>query len=168
MSCTATSVDALIKGSIIGTKDYPSTGQAYNLPDIDIDYQTPEGEIPLTGELQPWTQMDLTFGDNGSPITVAITIENRSSNRQIELILTNNLAFDNIDNTTQPSITMPITYDTPTAEPENITATPNTKIIPASTTVTYSFTLNITSPNNDCGGVFSISMQLNNYVEAGN
>ena len=73
VSFTATSVNALISGSVVGTASNPST--PLELDDISLSADTTDGAVTMPPS---WQNVDLTYGDNGSPITVTITIEKPS------------------------------------------------------------------------------------------
>ena len=148
VSFTADTVYATIRGTISGTNTTPQT-----LPDIEIDYNSPT-EIAMPTQ---WQNMILDFTDAGTNIVVTIYIDNKATDRGINVTLTDNsTGFNNV--------TLTKTYNSTT----NITGTTDTQQIAHAsnsttpTTGTYAFTLVLDSRNNEASGTFSISMNLAN------
>ena len=147
VSFTADTVYATIRGTISGTNTTPQT-----LPNIDIEYNSPT-KIDMPGE---WQNMILDFTDAGTNIVVTIYIDNKATDRGIDVTLTDNSKdFNNVTLTkTYNSTTITGTTDTQQIAHASNSTTP--------TTGTYTFTLDLGSRNNEASGTFSISMNLAN------
>ena len=145
VSFTASDVYAQVTGSIVGTADYP-TGSPLKLTTIDIDYTDTEEQITMPND---WTQMPLTFDENGSEITVSVTITNRAVGRNIRITLTD---------TTQA------TGFSVSRECNGTTfSKTDTRVIEDS--ATYTFKLNVSSRNNPASGTFGLDVKLENTTE---
>ena len=142
VSFTANSVNAYITGSIAGNASGGST-----LTPIDIDASDNDGAVSMPTD---WTNMDLSFTESASPITVTINIQNRSTDRAIAVSLTDSTNISNV---------------TVTRECDNvgINAT-DSRNIPGGETITYTFELNVQSQNTSASGAFSLSVGLENFV----
>ena len=142
VSFTATSVHATITGSIAGSTQYPTET---SLTQIDIDYTDTTITMP-----DDWSNMGLTFDENGTDIVVEITVENLATDRGIEIVLTDSSSTTNYT----------ITKSASTGA--GITGTTDTRSIGGSGVITYTFILHVESRNNPASGQFSVDMQLNN------
>ena len=140
VSFTANSVNAYITGSIVGNAAGGST-----LTSIDIDASDADGAVSMPSD---WSNMDLTFSESASPITVTINIQNRSTDREISVSLADSTSISNV---------------TVTRECDNvgINAT-DSRNIPGGETVTYTFELSVQSQNNSANGEFDLSVELEN------
>ena len=147
VSFTATSVNALISGSVVGTASNPST--PLELDDISLSADTTDGAVTMPAS---WQNVDLTYGDNGSPITVTITIENRSTDRGIDVTLTDSSSISNVTIIRERN-------------DSTITASHN-KDVGGGETVTYTFELTLNSRNNPANGTFSLNFNLVNDPSA--
>lgn len=143
VSFTATSVNALISGSVVGTASNPST--PLELDDISLSADTTDGAVTMPPS---WQNVNLTYGDNGSPITITITIENRSSDRGIDVTLADSSSISNV--------TIIRECD---SSPINVS---HNKDIGGGETVTYTFELTLNSRNNPASGTFSLGFNLQN------
>ncbi len=144
VSFTASSVNAYITGNIAGNSAGGST-----LTPIDIDASDNDGAVSMPSD---WTAMDLTFTESASPITVTINIQNRSTDREIAVSLTDSTNILNV---------------TVTRECDNvgIKAT-DSRNIPVGETVTYTFELSVQSQNSSASGAFSLAVGLENAEES--
>lgn len=147
VSFTATSVNALISGSVVGTASNPTTPLEFD--DISLSADTTDGAVTMPPS---WQNVDLTYGDNGSPITITITIENRSPDRGIDVTLTDSSSISNV--------TIIRECD---SSPINVS---HNKDIGGGETVTYTFELTLNSRNNPANGTFSLSFNLVNDPSA--
>ena len=143
VSFTATSVNALISGSVVGTASNPST--PLKLDDISLSADTTDPPS--------WQNVDLTYGDNGSPITVTITIKNRSADRGIDVTLTDSSSISNVTIIRE-------------CNDSTITTVPHNKDIGGGEIVTYTFELTLNSRNNPANGTFSLNFNLVNDPSA--
>lgn len=144
VSFTATSVNALISGSVVGT------ATPLELDDISLSADTTDGAVTMPPS---WQNVDLTYGDNGSPITVTITIENRSTDRGIDVTLADSSSISNV------TIIRKCNDNT-------ITTVPDNRDIGGGETVTYTFELTLNSRNNPASGTFSLGFNLQNDPSA--
>lgn len=142
VSFTATSVNALISGSVVGTASNPSTP----LEDISLSADTTDGAVTMPPS---WQNVDLTYGDNGSPITVTITIKNRSADRGIDVTLTDSSSISNVTIIRK-------------CNDSTITTVPHNRDIGGGEIVTYTFELTLNSRNNPASGTFSLGFNLQN------
>ena len=140
VSFTANSVNALITGSIAGNAAGGST-----LTSIDIDASDSDGAVSMPTD---WTNMDLTFTESASPITVTINIQNRSTDRAIAVSLTDSTNISNVTVTRE-------------CDSAGINATDN-RNIPGGETATYTFELSVQSQNTSASGAFSLAVGLEN------
>lgn len=147
VSFTATSVNALISGSVVGTASNPTT--PLELGDISLSADATDGAVTMPAS---WQNVDLTYGDNGSPITITITIENRSPDRGIDVTLTDSSSISNV--------TIIRECD---SSPINVS---HNKDIGGGKTVTYTFKLTLNSRNNPANGTFSLNFNLVNDPSA--
>ena len=138
VSFTANSVNALITGSIAGNAAGGST-----LTTIDIDASDPDGPVSMPPD---WTSMDLTFTESASPITVTINIQNRSTDREIAVSLTDSTNISNVAVTRE-------------CDGTSINASDN-RNIPGGETITYTFELNVQSQNSSANGAFDLTIGL--------
>ena len=138
VSFTASSVNALITGSIAGNAAGGST-----LTTIDIDASDPDGPVSMPSD---WTSMDLTFTESASPITVTINIQNRSTDREIAVSLTDSTTISNVTVTRE-------------CDGTSINASDSRKI-PGGETITYTFKLNVQSQNSSANGAFNLTIGL--------
>ena len=145
VSFTANSVNALITGSIAGNAAGGST-----LTSIDIDASDSDGAVSMPTD---WTNMDLTFAESASPITVTINIQNRSTDREIAVSLTDSTNISNVTVTRE-------------CDGSGITAS-DSRNIPGGETITYTFELNVHSQNSSASGDFGLSVELENAVLEG-
>lgn len=145
VSFTANSVNALITGSIAGNASGGDT-----LTTIDIDASDNDGAVSMPTD---WTNMDLTFSESASPITVTINIQNRSSDRAIAVSLTDSTNISNVIVTRE-------------CDNVSINAT-DSRNIPGGETITYTFELSVQSQNSSASGAFSLAVGLENTVEVG-
>ena len=143
VSFTANSVNALITGSIAGNATGGST-----LTTIDIDASDSDGAVSMPSD---WTNMDLTFTESASPITVTINIQNRSTDRAIAVSLTDSTSISNVTVTRE-------------CDSASINATDN-RNIPAGETITYTFELSVQSQDSSASGAFSLAVGLENAGE---
>ena len=144
VSFTATSVNALVTGSVVGTASNPTT--PLELDEISLSADTTDGAVTMPPS---WQKVDLTYGDNGSPITITITIENRSTDRGIDVTLNDSSSISNVTIIRKCN-------DSP------ITTVPHNKDIGGGKTVTYTFELTLDSRNNPASGTFSLGFNLQN------
>lgn len=144
VSFTATSVHATITGSIAGSTQYPTET---SLTQIDIDYTDTTENITMPDD---WSNMGLTFDENGTDIVVEITITNLASDRGIEIELTDSSSTSNYTIAKSASVG------------SSITGTTDTRSIGGKGVITYTFTLHVESRNNPASGQFTIGMKLNN------
>ena len=144
VSFTASSVYAQITGSYVGTVEHPSTAQS--LTQIDIDAETTDGAVSMPDD---WTSMPLNFDSNGSDITVTITIENLASDRAIAVSLT--------DNTNITGVSVARAYNSASFEGNTSSQT-----IAGGQSGIFTFTLSVTSQNNDITGTFDLDISLTN------
>lgn len=147
VSFTATSVHATITGSIAGSTQYQTEK---SLTQIDIDYTDTTEDITMPDD---WSNMGLTFDENGTDIVVEITITNLASDRGIEIVLTDSSSTSNYTIAKSASVG------------SSITGTTDTRSIGGkgvNGVITYTFTLHVESRNNPASGQFKIGMQLNN------
>ena len=142
ISFTANSVNALITGSIAGNAAGGST-----LTTIDIDASDPDGPVSMPSD---WTSMDLTFTESASPITVTINIQNRSTDREIAVSLTDSTKISNVTVTRE-------------CDGASINAS-DSRNIPAGETITYTFELNVQSQNSSANGAFDLTIGLETPV----
>ena len=140
VSFNANSVNALITGSITGNAAGGST-----LTPIDIDASDSDGAVSMPSD---WTAMDLTFNETASPITVTINIQNRSTDREIAVSLTDSTNISNVTVTRQ-------------CDGNGINSTDN-RDIPGGQTITYTFELSVQSQNSSASGAFSLVIGLEN------
>ena len=147
VSFTATSVNALVSGSVVGTASNPTS--PLELDDISLSADTTDGAVTMPPS---WQNVDLTYGDNGSPITITITIENRSPDRGIDVALTDSSSISNV--------TIIRECD---SSPINVS---HNKDIGGGKTVTYTFKLTLNSRNNPANGTFSLNFNLVNDPSA--
>ena len=138
VSFTANSVNALITGSIAGNVAGGST-----LTTIDIDASDPNGPVSMPSD---WTSMDLTFTESANPITVTINIQNRSTDRGIEVSLTDSTNISNVTVTRE-------------CDGASINAS-DSRNIPGGETITYTFELNVQSQNSSANGAFNLAIGL--------
>lgn len=143
VSFTATSVNALISGSVVGT------ATPLELDDISLSADTTDGAVTMPPS---WQNVDLTYGDNGSPITVTITIENRSTDRGIDVTLNDSSSISNVTIIRK-------------CDSSPINASHNGDI-GGGETVAYTFELTLNSRNNPANGTFSLSFNLVNDPSA--
>lgn len=115
-------------------------------PKVEIDYTDTTENITMPTE---WTNMPLTFDENGSEITVSFTITNLATDRNIDTTIT--------DTTVANGFT--VTRD---CDGETISETDN-RIITDS--ATYTFKLNVSSKNSPASGTFGINVHLGNTTE---
>ena len=141
VSFTASSVNAYITGSIAGNVAGGST-----LTPIDIDASDSDGAVSMPSD---WTAMDLTFTESASPITVTINIQNRSTDREITVSLTDSTNISNVTVTRE-------------CDGTGITAS-DSRNIPGEETITYTFELNVQSQNSSASGDFGLSVKLEKY-----
>ena len=140
VSFTANSVNALITGSIAGNASGGDT-----LTPIDIDASDNEGAVSMPTD---WTNMDLTFSESASPITVTINIQNRSSDRAIAVSLTDSTIISNV---------------TVTRECDNVSINAtDSRNIPGGQAITYTFELSVQSQNSSANGSFGLAIGLEN------
>ena len=144
VSFTATSVHATITGSIAGSTQCPTEK---SLTQIDIDYTDTTENITMPDD---WSNMGLTFDENGTDIVVEITITNLASDRGIKIVLTDSSSTSNYTIAKSASVG------------SSITGTTDTRSIGGNGVITYTFTLHVESRNNTASGQFTIGMQLNN------
>ena len=95
-----------------------------------------------------WINMDLTFAESASPITVTINIQNRSTDRAIAVSLTDSTSISNVTVTRE-------------CDSASINAADN-RNIPAGETITYTFELSVQSQNTSASGAFSLAVGLEN------
>ena len=100
-----------------------------------------------------WTDMDLTFTESASPIIVTINIQNRSTDREIAVPLT--------DSTNISKVTV-----TRECDGTGITAS-DSRNISGGETITYTFELKVQSQNSSASGDFGLSVELENAVLEG-
>ena len=141
VSFTANGVYAEVTGTITG-----ASGGQVTLPKVEIDYTDTTENITMPTE---WTNMPLTFDENGSEITVSFTITNLATDRNIDTTIT--------DTTIANGFT--VTRD---CDRETISETDN-RIITDS--ATYTFKLNVSSKNSPASGTFGINVHLENTTE---
>ena len=141
VSFTANGVYAEVTGTITG-----ASGGQVTLPKVEIDYTDTTENITMPSE---WTNMPLTFDENGSEITVSFTITNLATDRNIDTTIT--------DTTVTNGFT--VTRD---CDGETISETDN-RIITDS--ATYTFKLNVSSKNSPASGTFGINVHLENTTE---
>lgn len=141
VSFTANGVYAEVTGTITG-----ASGGQVTLPKVEIDYTDTTENITMPTE---WTNMPLTFDENGSEITVSFTITNLATDRNIDTTIT--------DTTVANGFT--VTRD---CDGETISETDN-RIITDS--ATYTFKLNVSSKNSPASGTFGIYVNLENTTE---
>ena len=141
VSFTANGVYAEVTGTITG-----ASGGQVTLPNVEIDYTDTTENITMPPE---WTNMPLTFDENGSEITVSFTITNLATDRNIDTTIT--------DITVANGFT--VTRD---CDGETISETDN-RIITDS--ATYTFKLNVSSKNSPASGTFGINVHLENTTE---
>ena len=141
VSFTANGVYAEVTGTITG-----ASGGQVTLPKVEIDYTDTTENITMPTE---WTNMPLTFDENGSEITVSFTITNLATDRNIDTTIT--------DTTVTNGFT--VTRD---CDGETISETDN-RIITDS--ATYTFKLNVSSKNSPASGTFGINVHLENTTE---
>lgn len=144
VSFTATSVHATITGSIAGSTQCPTEK---SLTQIDIDYTDTTENITMPDD---WSNMGLTFDENGTDIVVEITITNLASDRGIEIELTDSSSTSNYTIAKSASVG------------SSITGTTDTRSIGGKGVITYTFILHVESRNNPASGQFTIGMQLSN------
>lgn len=144
VSFTATSVNALVTGSVVGTASNPTS--PLELDDISLSADTTNGAVTMPPS---WQNVDLTYGDNGSPITITITIENRSPDRGIDVTLTDSSSISNVTIIRK-------------CNDSTITTVPHNKDIGGGEIVTYTFELTLNSRNNPASGTFSLGFNLQN------
>ena len=144
VSFTASSVYADITGSYVGTVEHPSTAQS--LTPINIDAEDEDGEVSMPSD---WTSMPLNFDSSASPITVTITIENLATDRAIAVSLT--------DNTDITGVSVARTYNS-----SSFSDNTSSQTITGGQTGTFTFTLSVTSQNNDISGTFDLDLNLTN------
>ena len=142
VSFTASSVNALITGSIAGNAAGGST-----LTTIDIDASDPDGPVSMPSD---WTSMDLTFTESASPIIVTINIQNRSTDREIAVSLTDSTNISNVEVIRE-------------CDGVGINAS-DSRNIPGGETITYTFELNVQSQNSSANGAFDLTIGLETYV----
>ena len=147
VSFTATSVNALVSGSVVGTASNPTS--PLELDDISLSADTTDGAVTMPPS---WQNVDLTYGDNGSPITITITIENRSPDRGIDVALTDSSSISNVTIIRKCN-------DSPITVSDN-------RDIGGGETVTYTFELTLNSRNNPANGTFSLNFNLVNDPSA--
>ena len=140
VSFTANSVNALITGSIAGNASGGDT-----LTPIDIDASDSDGAVSMPTD---WTNMDLTFTESASPITVTINIQNRSTDRAIAVSLTDSTNISNVTVKRQ-------------CDGSRITASDSRNIL-GGETITYTFELTVQSQNGSASGAFSLAVGLEN------
>ena len=143
VSFTASSVNAYITGSIAGNAAGGST-----LTPIDIDASDSDGAVSMPSD---WTAMDLTFTESASPITVTINIQNRSTDRDISVSLTDNTNISNVTVARKAGDT-------------TLSQISDTRTITGGTTLTYTFTLTVNSNNNSTSGDFGLSVALESVI----
>ena len=141
VSFTTNGVYAEVTGTITG-----ASGGQVTLPKVEIDYTDITENITMPTE---WTNMPLTFDENGSEITVSFTITNLATDRNIDTTIT--------DTTVANGFT--VTRD---CDGETISETDN-RIITDS--ATYTFKLNVSSKNSPASGTFGINVHLENTTE---
>ena len=142
VSFTASSVNALITGSIAGNAAGGST-----LTTIDIDASDPDGPVSMPSD---WTSMDLTFTESASPITVTINIQNRSTDREIAVSLTDSTNISNVEVIRE-------------CDGVGINAS-DSRNIPGGETITYTFEFNVQSKNSSANGAFDLTIGLETPV----
>ena len=141
VSFTTNGVYAEVTGTITG-----ASGGQVTLPKVEIDCTDITENITMPTE---WTNMPLTFDENGSEITVSFTITNLATDRNIDTTIT--------DTTVANGFT--VTRD---CGGETISETDN-RIITDS--ATYTFKLNVSSKNSPASGTFGINVHLENTTE---
>lgn len=141
VSFTTNGVYAEVTGTITG-----ASGGQVTLPKVEIDCTDITENITMPTE---WTNMPLTFDENGSEITVSFTITNLATDRNIDTTIT--------DTTIANGFT--VTRD---CDRETISETDN-RIITDS--ATYTFKLNVSSKNSPASGTFGINVHLENTTE---
>ena len=146
VSFTATSVYAQITGSYVGTAEHPS--QAQSLTPIDIDAETTDGAVDMPDD---WTNMPLNFDASGSEITVTISIKNLATDRAIAVSLT--------DNTSITGVNIAREYNSSSISDSSIT-----QKIAGGQTGTFTFTLSLTSKNNDISDAFDLDLDLKSVI----
>lgn len=138
VSFTATSVHAMISGSVSGSTT------ANTLPNVTVDAETQDGTLAMGGD---WSDMHLDFNEAGDDITVTINIQNLSD-RTIYVSVADNTNISNVNVTRQ-------------AGASSIGATDNNRQVTANQTLTYTFELSIASKDNSVvNGNFALSMEL--------
>ena len=93
-----------------------------------------------------WTSMNLTFTESASPITVTINIQNRSTDREIAVSLTDSTNISNVAVTRE-------------CDGTSINAS-DSRNIPGGETITYTFELNVQSQNSSANGAFNLTIGL--------
>ena len=146
VSFSANGVYADITGNIVGTQDHP-TGSPLQLSTISIDYTNTETEVDLSGTNSDWTTMPLTFDENGSEITVTMSIQNKASDRAIKVTITDNT---NIENVTVARAYNNLTFSSNT----------DTRTINGGQNGSYTFKLSVNSQNSPASGSFSLDVKL--------
>ena len=146
VSFSANGVYADITGNIVGTQDHP-TGSPLQLSTISIDYTNTETEVDLSGENSDWTTMPLTFDENGSEITVTMSIQNKASDRAIKVTIT--------DNTNIENVTVERAYNSTT-----FASNTDTRTINGGQSGRYTFKLSVGSQNSPASGSFSLDVKL--------
>ena len=144
VSFTASSVYAKITGSYVGTKEQPST--AKELTQIDIDADTTDGAVSMPDD---WTSLPLNFDESASPITVTITIQNLAEDRAIAVSLT--------DNTDITGVNVARAYNS-----SSFSGNTTNQTISGGQSGTFTFTLTVSSQNNDITGTFDLDVSLTN------
>ena len=138
VSFTATSVHAMISGSVSGSTT------ANTLPNVTVDAETQDGTLAMGGD---WSDMHLDFNEAGDDITVTINIQNLSD-RTIYVNITDSTAISNVNVTRR-------------AGTNTINATDTNRQITANQTLTYTFNLSIASKDSSVeNGAFDLDVNL--------
>ena len=133
VSFNATNVYAKVSGNISGA-------QTGNKTFSTLTYSAEE----TTGDESDWTNLDLNFDSDATPILIEITVENLSTDRELQVSLENDIQASGLN--------ISITKDS-----QPYTAG-NTAMLPASTgdgssTTTFTLTLTVANPNEDLTNV---------------
>lgn len=143
VSFTATSVHAMISGSVSGSTT------SNTLPSVTVDAETQDGTLAMGGD---WSNMHLDFNEAGDDITVTINIQNLSD-RTIYVSVADNTNISNVNVTRQ-------------AGTSSIETTDTNRQITANQTLTYTFRLSIVSKDTSVeNGSFDIDVNLSSIAQ---
>lgn len=146
VSFTATSVHAMISGSVSGSTT------SNTLPSVTVDAETQDGTLAMGGD---WSNMSLDFNEAGDDITITINIQNLSD-RTIYVNITDSTAISNVNVTRQ-------------AGTSSIGAIDRNRQITANQTLTYTFELSVTSKDNSVeNGAFDLEVNLSSTTQSYN